>query len=92
MPNLEIEQTGRKLSVVVALINDTTRVPLIRPILNSVLKDLCRQDPYPPAEIIVHAGVEGLEEFGRRFWRAPALSKSVLHIYTGLSNSHEQAS
>lgn len=84
---------GRKrplLSVVVALVSDTTRRPADLMHLEPCLQALCRQSANLPVEIIVpyHSWVEGVEEFRTRFPGVHFI-EVTLRFYTGRTNSHE---
>src|SRR5437588_7231772 len=91
MPKVEIAGTqAPKLSVVVALVSDTTRCPANLAHLEPCLHALCRESADLPVEIIVpyHAWVDGIQEFSRRFPDVRFI-KVRLRFYTGRTNSHE---
>ena len=78
------------LSVVVAIVSDTTRRPANVNHLGPCLRALCRQSAGLPVEIIVpyHPWVEGILEFAENYPDVRFVPVS-LRFYTGRTDSHE---
>src|SRR5262252_1627388 len=83
-------KTRPVLSVVVAIVSDTTGNPNIIH-LRPCLRALASQTNGPPLEVIVpyHPGVEGIDELRGEFPEVKFLKTADLRTYTGASGNRE---